>query len=169
MKRLLTVSLTVAAMTAAPAFAGNTVGVAVQNLDVDSAGASASPLSLSVDLRHDLSKNVYVGGQIAFALDDDQGVEVSQVLGVDLGLQHQFSHAVGVYGFAGLGMAKVDSGAGDGDGVSLRFGVGANLTVGRNGVLDIGWSSLFDDDMDFAGTDVPVEIAGPHVGLGMRF
>lgn len=170
MKRLLAAAIAASALAATPALAGTSVAVSVQNLDLEVGAGEASPLSLTVDLKHDLSSNVFVGGQLGFALDDDQGTEVSQLFGVDVGLKHQFSNAFGVYGAVGLGSAAVDTtGGSDGDGMSLRYGMGALLTVGRNGVLDIGWSSLYDDDMDFAGVDVPVTIAGPHVGLGLRF
>lgn len=169
MKRLLAAAIAATAFAAAPALAGTSVAVSVQSLGVESGGTDYSPLNLSVDVRHDLSPNVFVGGQLAFSLDDDQGVEVTRLFGVDVGLQHQFTHQFGVYGFVGLGNAEVDVPGDSGDGISLRYGVGATLAVGRNGLLDVGWASLYDDDIGFGGGDAPVEIAGPHVGLGIRF
>lgn len=170
MKRLLAVAFFgAAALAAVPAQAGTSVAVAVQSLNLEVGTGDASPLNLGVSLKHDLSENVYVGGQLAISLDDDKGAEISQLFGADVGLQHQFSHDFGVYGFVGLGSAEVDLGGANGDGISVRYGAGAMLTVGSNGLLEFGWASLFDDDMDFSGVDVPVKIAGPHVGLGFRF
>lgn len=159
-----------ATLAALPARADTSVALAVESLDLEAgAGFSASPLNLGISVRHDLSELVYVGGQLSLALDDDKGAEVSRLFGADVGLQHAFSPDIGVYGFVGLGTARVDWSGADGDGVSVRYGAGATLGIGRGGVLDVGWSSLFDDDMDISGTDVPVTIAGPHVGLGFRF
>lgn len=170
MKRLIAVALAGAAVLAtAPAQADTSVAIAVQSLNLEIGNAEASPLNLGVSVKHDLSQNVYVGGQLAISLDDDKGAEISQLFGADVGLQHQFSHDFGVYAFVGLGSAKVDVGTASGDGISVRYGAGAMLTVGANGLLEIGWASLFDDDMDFGGIDVPVKIAGPHIGLGFRF
>lgn len=170
MKRLFAAALVGAATLAAmPAQAGTSVAIAVQSLNLEVGNGDASPLNLSASVKHDLSENVYVGGQLAISLDDDKGAEISQLFGADVGLQHQFSHDFGIYGFVGLGSAKVDLTAASGDGISVRYGAGAMLTVGGNGLLEFGWSSLFDDDIDFGAGDVPVTIAGPHVGLGFRF
>lgn len=159
-----------ATLASLPAHAATSVAIAVESLDLEAgAGFSASPLNLGVSIRQDLSELVYVGGQLSLALDDDKGAEVTRLFGADVGLQHAFSPDVGAYAFVGIGTAAVDVAGADGDGVSIRYGAGATIGIGRNGVLDIGWASLFDDDMDLGGGDVPVTIAGPHVGLGFRF
>ncbi len=52
----------------------------------------------------------------------------------------------------------------------MTWGLGAQFLVGSNILIDAGYASLYNGDMtDSAGNSSTISIAGPRVGLGVKF
>lgn len=174
--RLLAATALVAAV-AVPAEAGTTITGALYDLRTEAGALDASPLGAGLELRQDLGENVYVGGLLLTGIDADSAapgtdMELGSTVAVTLGGQVQFSHEFGGYAFLGLGESEIEvssaAASATGDGLGTLFGFGLTYRFAENGLVDVGWTSLYNDDLDFAGTDVDSSIDGLHVGLGFR-
>lgn len=167
---------------AAPALADTSVIASVMDSRIEAGTLDASPLALAVELRHELSEYFYAGGQVAFGIDEDSAAAntdlgLDSAWGLNLGAQLPFSHYAKGYAFVGLSNAEVSltatgpgGASGSADGLATAFGIGATFRVGKQGLIDVGWTSLYDDDMDTAGGgNVDVAIDGLHVGYGLTF
>lgn len=182
-KSLRTLMLVAAAATAPMAVAAEAetlVLASIYNTGVEVGAVDATPRSLALDVRRDMSDLAWIGAQFVTGIQEDAvdastDLELDSVLAVQVGVQHEFTDAVKGYAFLGFGMAEVSmtgAGAGSADGTSFQYGVGATFFVGEMGdadaMLDVGWAVLFDDSMG-SGAGSDVTISGPHVGFGLAF
>ncbi len=175
MKRALPL-LVLGSALSANAVAGPQVIGSVYMPDVEVENVDASPDALTVDVRFPLNKTFWVGGTLATSLSEDAvapgvDVEVGTSFTVNLGVQAEFAHRVYGYGYVGYGSAGVESNTfTDIDGKGLAWGLGMQFGIGDNLLVDAGYATLFDGDMeDDTGTDLSTTIAGPRVGLGFTF
>ena len=161
------------ALAAGPAVIGS-----IYAPDVDVGAASASPDAITVEVRQPLNRHFWIGAALATSLGSDQvapGVtaEVGNSLTFNLGVSSEFAHHVEGYAYVGYGKAAVDvsgPGASSIDGKGVAWGIGADFLLNDHLLVDVGYASLFDDDMeDSTGTQFATAIAGPRVGLGFRF
>ncbi|MFZ5757443.1 MAG: outer membrane beta-barrel protein [Pseudomonadota bacterium] len=137
----------------------------------------AEPDGLTLELRAPLNKNFWIGGLLATTLSSDTvlgtDVELGASFAVNLGVQAEFAHHVSGYAYLGYGAAKVltdDPILQDVDGKSVAWGAGVQFLLGDHLLVDAGYASLFDDEMEGdAGVSGDVAIAGPRVGLGFKF
>lgn len=175
MKRALPL-LVLGSALSANAVAGPQVIGSVYMPDIDVATVDAGPDALTVDARLPLNKNFWIGGTLATSLSEDGvapglDMELGTSLSVNLGVQAEFAHRVYGYGYIGYGAAGVETDTwSDFDGRGLAWGLGMQFGIGDNLLVDAGYATLFDGDMeDDTGTDFDVTIAGPRVGLGFTF
>lgn len=137
----------------------------------------ASPDALQVEFRHSMNRNVWLGAMLTTGFGSDElvpgvDVEVGNSLTVMVGAQAEFAHHVTGWAFLGYGKAEGSLSAGasaDGDGNGVAWGLGVDFQINDQMLVDVGYVSLFDDTMDFSGTDVDVAVAGPRVGIGFAF
>lgn len=170
-----------AAMLLAPmgAMAETMISASIFNTDVEAGGVDATPRSLALEARFELSDLAWVGAQFVKGIQGDEvapgdEAELDNAMAARFGVQHAFTDAVKGYAYLGFGTAKISTtSAGSADGTSFQYGLGATFYVGEMGdadaMLDVGWSVLFDDDMSTPGGDIAVKISGPHIGFGLAF
>jgi len=173
-------ALTLLAASAALAFstaasAGPSLTASIYAADVEVGAGDASPDGILLDFRAPLNRHFWLGGTLATALGDDQiapgtPVELDTSLAFNLGVETEFAHQTFGYAYIGYGAAGVASPAGDVDGKGVSWGLGMRFGVGDRMLVDAGYASLFDGDMeDSAGTSFATTIAGPRVGIGAKF
>lgn len=176
MKRALALFVAASALSA-NAVAGPSLIASIYAPDIDLGGAEASPDGLTLELRVPVSSNVWVGGTLATTLSEDSvapgiGVELGASLSFNVGAQVELAHHVFAYGYLGYGAAKVlaDAPVGDFDGKSITWGAGLQFLAGDHFLIDAGYASLFDGEMeDSSNVSLDTTIAGPRVGLGVKF
>ena len=176
MKRALALFVAASALSA-NAVAGPSLIASIYAPDVELGAAEASPDGLTIDLRVPVGSNFWVGGTLASTLSEDTvapglGVELGASLSFNVGVQAELAHHIYAYGYLGYGAAKVlaDAPLGDFDGKSVTWGAGVQFQAGDHFLIDAGYASLFDGDMeDDVGVSVDTSIAGPRVGLGVKF
>lgn len=182
MKRALPL-LALGSILSAPAFAGPAIIGSVYVPTVDVGSQSASPDGVTLEIRAPLNNNFWIGGNLATTLNGDSltstlgtiDTELGASLSVNLGAQAELAHHVYAYAYVGYGAAKVLLSSptvvvSDVDGKSVTWGVGGEFLLGDHLLVDAGYASLFDGDMeDSAGNSTSVSIAGPRVGLGFKF
>jgi len=166
--------LSATASAASPSIIGS---IYAPDIDVATVG-NASPDGLLLEIRQPLNRNFWLGAALATTLSDDQiaaGIktELGASLAFNLGAQAEVAHHTFVYAYLGYGAAKVVAsgiGATDIDGKGVGWGAGMQFLLNDHLLVDAGYSSLFDGDMEnSAGTTFDTTIAGPRVGLGFRF
>lgn len=160
------------------AIAGPSLTASIYAPDIEVGAADASPDGLMLDLRFPLNRNFWMGSTLATTLSKDNiaggiDVELGASLAVNLGVQTELAHHTYGYAYVGYGAAKVlasGAGATDLDGKGVTFGAGLQFLLGDHFLIDAGYASLFDGDMeDGTGVDSSTTIAGPRVGLGAKF
>lgn len=175
MKRaLLAASAALAFSTTALAGPSLTAGIYAPTVEV---GANdASPDGVMLDFRVPMNRNFWLGATLATALGDDQitpgtPVELDTSLAFNLGVETEFAHQTFGYAYLGYGAAGVASaGGGDIDGKGVAWGLGLRFGIGDSMLVDAGYASLFDGDMEnSAGTAFDTVIAGPRVSIGAKF
>lgn len=160
------------------ASAGPSLTASIYAPDIELGAADAGPDGLLLDLRFPLNRNVWMGGTLATTLGEDNitggiDVELGASAAVNVGFQTEFAHNTFGYAYLGYGAAKVlqsGIGATDLDGMGVTFGAGVQFLVGDHLLIDAGYASLFDGDMEnSAGVETATTIAGPRVGIGAKF
>lgn len=157
--------------------AGPSLTASIYAPDIEMGGGDASPDGLLLDLRFPMNRHFWMGGTLATSLSADKvagtEVELGTAFAVNLGVQTEFAHNTFGYAYLGYGAAEVlasGGGATDLDGKGVAFGAGLQFLVGDRLLVDAGYVSLFDGDMENAGgVDVDTTIAGPRVGIGAKF
>lgn len=158
--------------------AGPSLTASIYAPDIEVGASDAGPDGLLLDLRFPLNSTFWLGGTLATSLSEDTtvggtDVEVGTSLTLNLGVQSELSHNVFGYGYLGYGTSEVlasGAGASDLDGMGVTFGAGLQFLLGDNLLIDAGYVSLFDGDMeDGTGIEFSTSIAGPRVGIGAKF
>lgn len=176
MKRALALFVVASALSA-NAVAGASIIGSVYVPTIESSLPDADPDGLMLEIRAPIGSNFWVGGTLATTLSSDTvlgaEVELGASASVNLGVQAEFAHHVFGYAYLGYGAAKVatdDPIIQDVDGKSVTWGAGLQFQLGDHMLVDAGYASLFDDEMEnSAGVTDDVAIAGPRVGLGVKF
>lgn len=167
-------------LAAGPSIIGSLYAADVEVSD-PTGSAEASPDGLSLEIRQPLNDMFWIGAALTTSLTGDSvapgiDLELGDSITFNLGLQHEFAHNMAVYGYIGYGTGEVtleDSitpASDSADGKSVAWGLGLNFGIGDHLLVDAGYASLFDGDMeDATGASASVTIAGPRVGMGFRF
>lgn len=165
----------------AHAAAGASLTGSIYAPDIEVGAASTNPDGLLLDLRFPLNKNFWMGGTLATTLGSDQlagGIEteLGASAAINLGVQAEFMHHVSGYAYVGYGAAAILQSApppavvSDVDGMGITWGAGLQFLLGDHMLIDAGYVTLFDDDMESnTGATFATTIAGPRVGIGFQF